>query len=161
MSQFTEDSKIQEIASAYALDAQDFARNHFKLNLDWSDKSIEHIETILGVLHDQMAKAKPTEEQLFRFAKMFGSYVGEVFRRNHGATWGIVNLDGQEFPGLKANGSAGLFWPWGRTQNRIVNGAEDNIWHYYQVLLEREGWDSAPSAQGKSTKQHRPWWKIF
>ena len=30
---------------------------------------------------------------------------------------------------------AGLFWPWGKAQNRLVNGEEDNLWAYYQVAL--------------------------
>jgi hypothetical protein len=37
-----------------------------------------------------------------QFAKMFGCYIGEVYRENHGATWGLVEMDGQRFPGLKA-----------------------------------------------------------
>ena len=149
---FTEDPKVQQVTEAYARDAVDFARNQFKLSLDWSDASIAHIETMLTVLHEQMAAANPTDEQIFQFAKLFGSYVGEVFRRNHGATWGMVTLEGQSFPGLNASGPAGLFWPWGRAQNRIKNGPEDNIWHYYQHLISRNS-TSSPSPL-KST-----WWQ--
>ena len=35
------------------------------------------------------------------FAKGFGSYVGEVFRRNHGGEWGMVTLGDHRFPGLR------------------------------------------------------------
>ena len=152
---FTEDSKIQQIAEAYALDAIDFAKDNFKLKLDWSDASISQIESMLDVFHKQMATSKPSDEQIFQFAKMFGSYVGEVFRRNHGAKWGIINLQGQEFPGLNANGTGGLFWPWGRAQNRMSNGPEDNMWHYYQVLLERNGTNG--KATSTSTQKKSLW----
>jgi hypothetical protein len=135
---FSGDPKIQQIAEAYALDAVDFAKNNFKINLDWSDGSVAHIETILGIFHDQITTSKPSKEQVYQFAKLFGSYVGEVFRRNHGATWGLVTLQGQSFPGLKADGAAGLFWPWGRAQNRLTDGPNDNIWHYYQDLIEKD-----------------------
>ena len=154
---FTEDNKIRQIAEAYASDAIDFARSNFKIKLDWSDGSVAHIETMLGLFHDQMAKAKPSEDQVLGFAKMFGSYVGEVFRRNHGATWGLVNLGEQTFPGLKADGTAGLFWPWGRAQNRITNGPEDNVWHYYQVLVQKHGGSSAPTPSNPPA-QKKSWW---
>lgn len=73
---FTKDHKVQEIAEAYSLDARDFAREHFKVELDWSDGSFANVETMLGVFHDQIAQANPSDEQIFGFAKMLGSYVG-------------------------------------------------------------------------------------
>jgi hypothetical protein len=74
------------------------------------------------------------------FAKMFGSYIGEVYRKNHGATWGLVEMAGQRFPGLKSESAAStLFWPWGRPQNRLVDGAENNVWHYYSDLVKNHG----------------------
>lgn len=136
---FVVDDKVQKIAEAYALDAVDFARDHFGLHLDWSDGSVQHIETILTRFHNEIARAKPSEDQIIQFAKMFGSYVGEVFRRNHGARWGIVTVGGATFPGMEANRSRSRFWPWGKVQNRLVNGAEDNVWHYYQLLAEQDG----------------------
>ena len=132
---FTPDDKIQKIAEAYALDACDFLRDHFHIILDWSDASIQHIESTLDTFHCEAAKAQPTPEQVMGFAKMFGSYIGEVYRKNHGATWGLVEINGQRFPGLKATASDTTFWPWGRARNRLVNGAENNVWHYYSELI--------------------------
>lgn len=134
---FTPDKNVQMIAEAYALDAVDFAQKNFQIDLDWSDESVERMEAILEVFHNQLDQAKPPEETIMQFAKMFGSYVGEVFRRNHGATWGLVNLDHDSFPGLQSDRNALNFWPWGRARNRMVNGPEDNIWHYYQILLAK------------------------
>ena len=151
---FSGDSRYQQISEAYALDAVDFARNNFKTNLNWSDSSVSEVEKILGVLHEQLAVAKPTDQQIAQFAKMFGSYIGEVFRKNHGATWGLVTLQGQTFPGLKASGfEVGLFWPWGKSENRIRNGPEDNVWHYYQVLMEKNGTPIRDEALAKKS-----WW---
>ena len=133
---FTPDDKIQKIAEAYALDACDFLRDHFRITLDWSDASIQHIESVLDVFHHEATKAKPTNEQVMGFAKMFGSYIGEVYRKNHGATWGLVEMNGENFPGLKAVSSDTTFWPWGRARNRLVDGAENNVWHYYNELIK-------------------------
>jgi hypothetical protein len=155
--EFVEDSKIQQIAEAYALDTVDFAAKNFQISLDWSDSSVAYVEKILGIFHDQAATAKPSEDQVFQFAKLFGSYVGEVFRRNHGAAWGMVSLQGQTFQGLKADGSAGLFWPWGRAQQRLIGGAENNIWDYYQVLLERNGSNVTNPPQPSSPRSQQSW----
>ena len=66
---------------------------------------------------------------------MLGSYIREVFRRNYGAEWGWVTVQGNRFPGMQRKPDS-LFWPWGKALNRIVNGPEDNLWHYYRVLLK-------------------------
>ena len=134
---FTPDEKIQQIAEAYALDACDFLKQHFGIALDWTDSSIEHIESITEMFHADLNKSKPSDEQVMGFAKMFGSYVGEVYRKNHGATWGWVEMDGHRFPGLKTAESGITFWPWGRAHNRLVDGGENNISHYYQELIRR------------------------
>ena len=132
---FTPDDKIQQIAEAFSLDAVDFLRDHFRITLDWSDASVQHIETVMDRFHREAAKAKPSPEQVMQFAKMFGSYIGEVYRKNHGATWGLVEMDGERFPGIKAQTSDTTFWPWIRARKRLLNGAEDNVWHYYSALI--------------------------
>lgn len=132
---FTPDDKIQKIAEAYALDACDFFRDHFHITLDWTDPSIERVELVMDTFHRQLAQAKPSPEKVMQFAKLFGSYIGEVYRKNHGATWGMVEMNGQSFPGLQTR-SGTLFWPWGRAQNRLVDGPENNVWHYYSTLIK-------------------------
>jgi hypothetical protein len=132
---FAPDEAIQKVAEAYALDAVDIAKTSFKMDLDFSDQSVTRIEHILDLLHNDIYKSNPTQEQIFNFAKVFGSYVGEVYRRNHGATWGMVTVGKDSFPGLQASAKGNLFWPWGKVQNRIIKGAEDNVAVYYRVLL--------------------------
>jgi hypothetical protein len=132
---FTPDEKIQKIVEAYSLDAVDFAANKFNIKLDWSDASVRQIETILDTFHRDLGNSHPTEEQITQIAKIFGSYIGEVFRKNHGGQWGIVELNGQRFPGLQSPAGS-LFWPFGRARNRMVNGNDDNVWDYYQELIK-------------------------
>ena len=134
MSNFEADAEIQKIAEAYALDMIDYAKQTHGIDLDWSDDSVQPVERIAALLHDDYGKTRPSSEQVAPFYKALGSYVGEVFRRNHGAEWGWVTLQGNRFPGMQHKPGS-LFWPWGKALNRIVNGPEDNLWHYYQVLL--------------------------
>lgn len=133
---FEPDTQVQQMAEAYALDAVDYARDGFRTRLDWSDDSIRQVEAVLTRLHNDMPAAKPSEEQIMGMAKMFGSYIGEVFRKNHGATWGWVSLQSERFPGLRVATRDVLFWPWGRVYKRIMNGPEDNVWHYYVMHVK-------------------------
>lgn len=132
---FSPDPNVQKVAEAYAQDAADLSVRQFGIKLDWSDRSVENVEKELAQLSASYATTnpKPTDEQVMSFAKAYGSYIGEVYRRNHGATWGVITLSGRKFPGLKA-ASGVIFWPWGRALNRIKNGAEDNVLDYYEEL---------------------------
>lgn len=154
---FNADPKIAEIAAAYSLDAVDIAASNFGVKLDWSDSSVKKVEEILGRLHDDMARSNPPEEAVWTFAKAFGSYVGEVLRKHHGGEWGMVNLDGQKFPGIRQDGQR-LCWPWGRVHNRIVKGPEDNVWHYYQVAVKPSG--GALEARDDNPAP-KPWWRFW
>jgi hypothetical protein len=147
---FEPDNKIQQVAEAYAEDAIELAGKHYGLKLDWTDESVKHVETVLASLYDDIPNAKPTDEQIFQFAKALGSYVGEVFRRNHGAVWGTVTLGTDSFPGMRADRTGGEFWPWGKAYNRLKNGPEDNVWHYYCFLRSKDG-------RGPELKELDPW----
>lgn len=135
---FLSDPNVQKVAEAYALDAVEFSKKNFGITLDWTDASISNVEKALALMHTSYTKTtpKPTDKQVMSFAKGFGSYVGEVYRRNHGAEWGIVSLGGQKFPGLRTK-SGTNFWPWGRALNRITQGPENNVVDYYKTLLAK------------------------
>jgi hypothetical protein len=153
---FQPDPKVAQIAEAYAADAVGVAAQTFGVTLDWSESSIQHVEQMLARLHEQMAMAKPSEDEVWTFAKGLGSYVGEVFRRHRGAQWGTITMNGQTFPGLRQSNGA-LVWPWSKAHKRLTNGPEDNVWHYYQVLTQDEN-DRSPSRKNDESK---PWWKFW
>ncbi|MEZ2310478.1 hypothetical protein AB6809_27930 [Paraburkholderia sp. RCC_158] len=135
---FSLDPRVEKIAEAYASDAVDFSAKHFATKLDWSDASIADVEKILGQMNLSYANTapKPTDDKVMAFAKVFGSYVGEVYRRNHGGEWGIVTLGGERYPGMQT-ASGTDFWPWGRAFDRITKGHEDDIAAYYSALLKK------------------------
>ena len=132
---FVASESIKQEAMSECIKLSDYLLKTFRARLDWTDNSIEKVEEMLDYLHQQAEKDKPTEAQVFAFAKGFGSYIGEVYRRNHGADWGIVTLGDQQYPGLRTSSSGLEFWPWGRAQQRIIEGSSNNVWHYYQALV--------------------------
>jgi|GEM_PF-1479504 len=136
---FIPDRRIEAEATEAAAEMIERARRNFDVALDFTDASIRKVEALLQQLHLRARNDKPSDAQVFDYAKGLGSYVGEVFRRNHGAEWGVVALGDDSYPGMRSTHREQLFWPWRRAYNRIVNGPEDNVWHYYQLLVERAG----------------------
>jgi hypothetical protein len=134
---FKKDEGTRKTAEAYAKDTVEYAKKHFKLTLDWKDSSIDALEKMFADLDIDRAQAPPSVERTGEFAKMFGSYVGEVYRRNHGATWGLITRNGETIPGLQAKDGK-LFWPWGAVQGRLIQGHKDSIAAYYKMLVQRK-----------------------
>jgi hypothetical protein len=131
---FTPDAQLGKAAEGLALDAVDVARESFGVTLDWTDGSILQVEKVLDRMYRKRAAEHPQPDVVARVVRSFGSYIGEVYRRNHGASWGMVSMGGSSFPGLETT-AGNRFWPWGRVQRRLENGPEDNVADYYRALV--------------------------
>ena len=136
------DSDAAKIAEVYAADAVDHARSAFGVELDFTPESVERVETMLSELHAAMPRGffarvlgrGPSEDDVATMAKMYGCYVGEVLRRAAGGAWVI---DPETYLTLTKD-DARLFPPM-KVHKRLKNGPEDNVWHYFTVILN-EHW---------------------
>jgi len=138
---FEANATVAEMATAYALDAVDLAQRNFGTTLDGSEASVAKVEELLGTLHESMPAQNPSADVVGTFAKIFGSYVGEVFRKNHGGVWGFcADVVGAKQYALEKNGQ--ILWPHARVYKRLVEGPANNVWHYYQVLAQNPPADS-------------------
>lgn len=72
------------------MDAIAFARKNFNVEFHYSDASVSHIESIMENFDRNTTRGLPRAEVLAQFAKMFGSYIGETYRKNHGGAWGLI-----------------------------------------------------------------------
>lgn len=134
---------INDMMAAYAEDAVDFARTKFGISLDYAAASIEQVEFIA----EQLAQARPkgfigkllrkapSDEEVQTVCKMLGGYIGEVYRRAKGGDWGI----NQEFQALGVSQGENWVFPPAKVHKRLINGAEDNLWSYFSVLIQ-EPW---------------------
>ncbi len=139
---------VQDMMVAYAEDGIDYAQQTFGVTLEYSQESVQLVEEMLAKLHEDAAqkgffarliKKTPSDESIHHLAKMLGGYVGEVMRRHWGGEW---KLESEAFPGeevitLQLNG--GDVWPHFKAGKRIVDGPEDNVWAYFQVLEQKYG----------------------
>ncbi len=133
---FVADDAIRQAAEASAADAVRIAQQQFKLKLDGSEASIDDVERALEALNATYAIAspKPKDAELMPLAQAFGAYVGEVYRRNHGGTWGTVTLNGSSYAGLRTANGVNV-WPAGRALNVIIDGPDNDIAHFYRKLV--------------------------
>ena len=141
---FTPDPKLQEMARNFAPGAVEFAAKHFQTKLDYSDSSVAAVETILDRLHRSLAAAAPPKEQIDHYAQLFGCYLGETFRRNHAATWGIIPSGASKVPSMRSGKTGTVFYPLTRVYKRITQGDEENVVAYYHYLLNEL--NEAPAA---------------
>ncbi|WP_222708603.1 hypothetical protein [Paenibacillus sp. N3.4] len=123
--------------AAYSEDAVELA-GKMGLQLDFSEESLKIIDEILERYHQGIPKGikkifskGPSEDQIIQMSKIWGGYVGEVFRRNLGGYWEMSKKIDNAIV-LRIN-STELFPP-AKVNKRIVNGKEDGIYFYYQVL---------------------------
>ena len=137
--EFQKNANVASVAEAFSLDCVDWVLAQTKMKLDWSNESIQHIEGLLNSLSNMAVKNPPPEERIQDFSKMFGFYIGEVYRKNYGGVeWGDVTIDGKKYYGLGRMDSGEAFiWPTVKVNKRIVLGPEENVLQYYQAITAK------------------------
>ncbi len=130
---FEIDKSAQHAATRHARDLVVFAQSELNLKLDWSDASVRHVEELAGSLHADFRRQRASAADIAPLVTMIGSYLGEVLRRNHGAQWGWVSVNGHRVLGLKAEQTGALFTPIETAKRRVHHGASSNLWRTYQV----------------------------
>lgn len=134
-----EDEVLKQVVKNYAADAVRMAQAKFKIALDGSEASIAQVEHILDKIHKASVVKPVSDEVLGIFAKTFGSYVGEVFRKHHGGEWYMAEVEGEQYPGIKDEKRDFTFWPWGKAYNRIRDGQAESVAAYYKVSVKVKG----------------------
>ena len=101
----------------------------------YTESSIYDLEQILQGYHEDLRSEKPTENQLWSMASIWGAYLGETMLRNglrdKGFEWAVA--DGSPIPVLR-NGPA-VITPIDKVYKRFVNGREDNVVSFYIHML--------------------------
>lgn len=122
-----------ENAPRFAADVVKAVKENEGVELDYSVKSLETIDGLVGRFRENGCTVEDMEITLF----IFGCYVGEVFVRNAGATWRAATQDEIDnwcgFPLLLDLGEASLN-PIGKVFKRLENGDEDYLPYFYQCF---------------------------
>lgn len=150
---FQPDAELQAVAIRGADLCVKFIHHKFAKTADYSEAFLPEVENILQLLHLSMPSAKPSEDDIEQFCSLFGSYLGETYRRNRGGEWGVS--DGNT-PTLSFGGGYKSF-PWARVYKRLTNGEEDNVHHWYLGMVQyASGAGASPSPGTSSTPPPLP-----
>jgi len=114
------------------------AKQCYKINLNYSDDSVEKVEQALCKIHEEYLSSKnKNQEGLHGLSIMFGAYIGEVLKKEKG-----VGYWGKDHPVFGKN-CFPLYWndndcafPVDWCLKRIINGPEDNVVHKYKILTK-------------------------
>ncbi|PLT29889.1 hypothetical protein [Peribacillus deserti] len=133
------DLTMKDVMASYSEDALDLA-SQMGISLDYSEHSIKILDEILEEYHRGLPRGikelfvrSPTEEDIIQMSKIWGGYLGEVIRLNIGGEWGISE-NFMESICLTINDTE--IYPPAKVNKRIINGKEDGIFIYYQVIKE-------------------------
>ena len=132
---------IDEYVEKKCEEAINYAKN-FKKELDYSDKSIKDLEEILEYYYNDLKpntflnffkkkeKKRPTVNQIYSMATIWGIYVGETIKRKMGKD--IFWEKGETFY-LKA-GETKIF-PIEKVYKRMKRGASDSVSEFYDLMI--------------------------
>lgn len=138
--QFIENTDMPLLAEEYSQNCVDVVKEMFDIELDWSDSSIQIVEELLASLNRAVnSDNPPSPQRISDFGRIFGFYIGEVYRKNHGGViWGdVIDSSGKTYGLGRSDTKEAFFWPVEKVYKRIDLGSEENIWVYYNVLLEQ------------------------
>ncbi|WP_187273848.1 hypothetical protein [Paenibacillus sp. N3.4] len=106
----------------------------FGHTLDFTDASIKKVEEILDYYANELSTSsaddKPTENQVWSMAIIWGSYLGETMVRNIGEPCKWIYEEGEYL--LEAKEA--IANPVGKTYKRLINGKEDNVYSFYDII---------------------------
>lgn len=134
---FEANPEIGEVFRLYSLDCVDLARNSFGVTLGVTADSIREVEAMAGRFHDELPAANISSEAIERIAKILGGHIAHVIVQLHGWTPGKAFFDETQTFAIERPSGAGLIWPPQKALDRLINGPEDNLWHYYQLSTDQ------------------------
>lgn len=131
---FARDDRIAELFQTHSFECIEMASTDFAIDLQVTSDSIQQVEAIAAKLHEQLAPLAMPEGVMHGAGRTLGSHIAHVLIVVHGWTPGMAFFAEGQIPAVQLEGGS-MCWPWGKAHNRLVNGEEDNLWHYYLGLI--------------------------
>jgi hypothetical protein len=117
-----------------AADAIKLTDTDFCEALDFTEESVATVEHLVDDIHYALPKGK-TPENVDLLCRLWGAYLGEVFRKNVGGEWTIWKGQSGEAIALKC-GRVTIF-PHDKVRKRLTAGVEHNLKDYYQAFRDQ------------------------
>ena len=121
---------IELMMLGYALDFIDFAHNAVQVDIDFDEENLELFDEILEALHEVSAGGGLTQENFNDIVKKATAFFGVFILKNIGGNWVQTNI------GMAINLNETNAFVYNRIARRIINGKEDEVVSFYQVVKE-------------------------
>ena len=117
----------------YAKAAIDHGLDSFGQTLDFSAESIDALDDIV------VRVGESPELDLDFEVRLWGSYLGEIFRHRYAGRWEIAQYPGgtAAVPSVEVRGSR--IFPLVKVYRRLTNGEEDDLQSFFSSVTERLG----------------------
>lgn len=153
------DSDLFIKVQGLCLDAMKLAKETYLVDLDFSEKSVELVEQILGKAYDgsldylAMPEAKPelAEDYFKILSDSMGAYIGEVLRRQAGGIWYWEKKAFAPTTLLALRIGNETIFPLNKVYKRLTNGPEDDVHFYFQVMKSK-----AVAQKNTNTDESKP-----
>lgn len=140
------DKDINQWMAFYANGAVELAAHLNMPTLDYSIDSIKQVEELCASLYNdtpknfisRLFKRSYSKKEMIETAKMLGAYVGEVIIKKFGGKWDYENTSIKGNAIVLTIDDIKLF-PVGKVYKRLVNGPEDNVYHYFHFIAQEIG----------------------
>jgi hypothetical protein len=119
-----------------ALAAQKFTRKHFVTELDFTEQSVQELETQFDAVRYAL-RGGLTDDNINNLTKLWGAYLGETLKRLGGGEWTTIQTDSRER--LAVQGRETTIFPHEKIHARLINGASENVWDFFQAMKPRLG----------------------
>ena len=110
-----------------ANEAMKLTRKFFVVELDFSTGSVKQLEGLFDDV-DFTLRGGKSPENVELLTRVWGSYLGEVIRRNAGGEW-VEPTEGS-FLLRCENGDLD---PFEQVRQRLTAGPEHNVWQFYEA----------------------------
>ena len=148
---------MSELKERLTTNALKIARDGFGVRLDFSNASIDKVESILGQIHGEYQRTQ-NDEGLRGVAVSFAAYVISVIEKI--STPGVWKRDhetiGPETFPYEWNGTT--IFPYGWCLKRVLDGEPDNVAVKYRALVLEK---LAPTDAGSTAESRKKWWQFW
>jgi hypothetical protein len=125
---------LAERMASDAADAVKLTDTYFCEALDFTGESVATLERLVEDVHYSMPKGK-TPENIELLCRLWGAYIGEVFRRNAGGEWATWKDRNAEAVALRCGGVT--IFPHDTVRKRLTSGAVHDLGAYYQAFRDQ------------------------
>jgi hypothetical protein len=127
---------LEAVMQSYAEQAVAAARQQ-QIELDYSEESLQLVETLLDRLQHPAAGAAPADADTEDLCKMWGGYLGEVVRRRWGGEWVLETYPGGNVLTVALSTPGGTVFPSLKIYRRLSQGTVENVWLFYCMMRDR------------------------